>query len=750
MRYLRLALYAIAGLVVVAVGVFVLIAATFDPNAYKNDLAALTKDKTQRTLTIDGDIGLTFFPKIGVKLDRTTLSERGSDAQFAAFDRARVALALLPLLSGRVVVDQIVLEGLRATVVRRKDGSTNLDDLIARGERDAPVQPPAARPAPARPVALNVQGIRIADAALEFRDEQAGARYTVSDLLLETGPIAPGVATEFKLAARVRADRPALDLNCTAQGRLQADLDKAAFALADLRGTVQGKHGADALRLTIETPRLEAVRGAASAKALVWTLETQGPGRETAATVRVSDLAITAKAAHVAELALDLNGKQGSNAVQGRLTTPVQADLEQQTVALPALSGQFEIRAPAAPVQPLTIPLSGRLGADLRNQAVDAVLSARIDQTNLKAAFGLNGFARPRVRFDATLDRLDLDRYASKPAAAQGTAASGPAGARAQTPIDLSPLKSLNLSGRARIGELVAARVRLSNVQFDVRAQGGKLEIDPLVADLYQGRVRSAIAVDASTNRFSVRHGLSGVAVGALLKDALAQDLLAGRGDLALQLTAAGATGDALIRSLSGEARLKLQDGAIKGIDLAQRLRDAKRALSPDKEAEHAAAAGEKTAFSELAASFTIRNGRARNEDLSVKSPFLRLTATGEVDIAGGALDYLAKASVVATREGQGGKELADLAGLTVPVRISGPLSAPRFKLDLAAAFAGATQSKLEEKKAALKSRLQDKLLGGKPAQPAAEEPTGGSESAAPEPPKAEEQLRKKLKELLR
>ena len=46
------------------------------------------------------------------------------------------------------------------------------------------------------------------------------------------------------------------------------------------------------------------------------------------------------------------------------------------------------------------------------------------------------------------------------------------------------------------------------------------------------------------------------------------------------------------------------------------------------------------------------------------------------------AINYVAKAAVVATTKGQGGKERDDLAGLTVPVKLSGPLDGMKYEVD--------------------------------------------------------------------
>ena len=46
-----------------------------------------------------------------------------------SLDSAEVAVRVMPLLSHEVAVETLKLSGLKATVVRRKDGSMNFSDL---------------------------------------------------------------------------------------------------------------------------------------------------------------------------------------------------------------------------------------------------------------------------------------------------------------------------------------------------------------------------------------------------------------------------------------------------------------------------------------------------------------------------------------------------------------------------------------------------------------------------------------------
>jgi AsmA protein len=135
MKILKYLLIAFGGLVVVLGGVLAYVAATFNPNSYKPQVIQMVKDKKQRDLKLDGDIKLKFWPSIGADLGKISLSEFKSDKEFAAIDSLRVSLKLMPLLSKKVIVDEVEVKGVRATIVKFKDGRMNIDDLLSKEEK---------------------------------------------------------------------------------------------------------------------------------------------------------------------------------------------------------------------------------------------------------------------------------------------------------------------------------------------------------------------------------------------------------------------------------------------------------------------------------------------------------------------------------------------------------------------------------------------------------------------------------------
>jgi len=128
LKFLIGALFLLIGLIVVAVIVLPLIV---DPNDYKDEMAAAVREKTGRTLEIEGDISLSVFPWLGLDIGPTRLSnaEGFADPDMASMDAVQVRIKLVPLLSKQLEVDTVKLSGLKLNLAKDKSGRTNWADL---------------------------------------------------------------------------------------------------------------------------------------------------------------------------------------------------------------------------------------------------------------------------------------------------------------------------------------------------------------------------------------------------------------------------------------------------------------------------------------------------------------------------------------------------------------------------------------------------------------------------------------------
>jgi AsmA protein len=358
------------------------------------------------------------------------------------------------------------------------------------------------------------------------------------------------------------------------------------------------------------------------------------------------------------------------------------------------------------------MPLAGQLHADLKKQTAKGALSTRFDESNIALKFDVARFSPLDLGFDLEIDRLDVDKYLPPEKPGDSKKGEGVKN-EGEGKIDLSTLKGLNVHGNARIGQFQVSNVKATNIKLKIDAEDGKLDIAPHSMNLYEGTLTGAMSVNANGNAVALREDLSGIRINPLLKDLADKDLVDGRGDVKLNVATRGATVTAMKQGLDGTASVMLRDGAFKGINLAQSFREMKALVSSKQDSVQQAKATDKTDFSEMSASFKIANGVAHNEDLVMKSPFLRLGGSGDIDIGHGAMNYLAKASVVGTSGGQGAKDLEHLQGVTVPVRVTGPFDKLAYKIEFAAVAEGALKAKVDEKKQELKQKAKDELIKG-------------------------------------
>ena len=742
-KILKYGLIGTGAVIGVAVAGAAYIAATFNPNDYKAKIIQAVKDSKQRNLRLDGDIKLSFFPSIGANLGKVSLSEFNSDKEFAAVETARVSLALMPLLSKQVVVNEVAVSGLKATLVKHKNGTTNIDDLLGKDEKK---KDDGQKKDGSQQTKFDIASVSIEKTSLSYRDENTGAQYAIKDLNLKTGRIANGVSSKIDLSFNAQANQPKLDITAQIKTTLTFDMEKQRCRLEGLDLQVSGaaldignlklKAGGDAsadlttqefgakkfklnatgtkakdnFEATLDAPSLSLTRDKFSGDKLTLNARLDGASGNIAAVLSLPGLEGDAQSFKSSAFTLDLDVKQPEQAFKVKLRSPLSGNFQAQQFNLSNLTVAVNATGDKLPNKSVSSEMKGSVQVDALKQNVQASLAGGLLQSQIKAKVGVNGFANPAIQFDVDVDQFDADLYLPKKPA--DAAQSGPAkSSQPEQPLDLSALRKLNLDGSLRIGSLKVANVKSTKVRLDVKARNGLVNINPLSANLYQGNMNGSLSVNAqATPSIAINQNLSGVNVAALTRDAANFDTLEGKGNVGLNLTMQGNTVSAMKKALNGNISLSLVDGAIKGINVAKKLRDAQGMFGKGGASAQTQSANkeEKTDFSELKATFKVNNGVAHNDDLSMKSPLLRLAGNGDIDIGNDSMNYVAKATLAKTLEGQGGRD--NVGGITVPVRVSGPFTNLKYTLDFGAMVSDTVKQKVQTE---IKTKLQDQLKGG-------------------------------------
>lgn len=793
----------IAAALAVVVLTLVIFATLVNVNRYKPQIESLVKEKTGRTLKIEGDLRLSVFPRIALKLPKTTLSDLSGGRVVLEVNSARVGAAWWPLLRGRFELGHLSADGLTATVERRLDGTTNFDDFL-----------PTASAVPAPSVqggaasSASIGGVTLTRAHLTVDDRMQGRIIELTELNVQTGALAARTSAPIDVdlryairSATAESQAPApITGELKMSGKLDLDFNNKVFGAQKFDFEIKGLVDQKALEVSAEATRL-ALRQVPEGHAVLaedLTFQLKGPwagahfdlARVVARKIDVDPMlldfnligfeaeargSVGASArdafdfqARVAKLvasreqaggsALDVSLRlAGSRNLETRLqldglagrasaltasrctwafgTTlqdaagrprrmhaqfsgPVRASLDALTLALPSFSGEVGMEDGRLPGRGFKLPMDLNAKLDLKQNTLTGNVRMKFDGTPGSADLevrGLMGDASERqIMFVAKADVLNLDQYVSWPTyppapSAEKAAAREQSAARApqDTPVDWSALAPLNLNAQISVNRMQVHGVQAANVHIAARAGNGRLEIRPLTAALYGGSLNGWAQATAD-NRLQVHASMVSVSVEPLLRDALGTNLLAGRGMVKIDFTTAGASTLAMRRALEGSAAFGLRDGALKGVNLGKALRESRAFLEYGSSGNITAASANtsaKTDFSEITATFQIENGVATTRDLSGKSPLLRLAGEGQVDLVQSSLDAVARVSVVPTSEGQEGRELADLRGVTVPVRISGPLDAPAYKVDWASTARGTVRRQVQVK---IQEQVQD------------------------------------------
>ncbi|WP_138518280.1 AsmA family protein [Limnobacter alexandrii] len=752
---------AIAWGVGIVVGVPIVLAATaailvntIDQQALLNKASAVVKEKQQRDLAFTGPVQLKWFPSIGADLNGVTLSEFQSTDQFLKADKVSISLALLPLLSSEVVVDAVQASGVTVNVVKNADGKFNFDDLSNPEKKDEPqAEPEPTQQAGEQALNFSVDSIALENLNVSYQDKQGGLEASLNNFAVQSGRIEPGVPTDIALKGNVKANKPQADLNIDLNTRLefglgenlyanfenlkfavlgqldqqQADVNVQASTLNVNPNTLEVKAqaldakakgqlpGVGAFDVSLNSPSLELSETVARGEAFNFKADLKQATRSINATLDLTGLQGNLKQAVSAALNTTVNLVEGERTVNLKLASPMSLNMKSQLIELAALSGQLNVKDPALPKKEASMPLAGRLSVNNTEKTAELDLNSKFEATSFDLKAAVKDFAKPAITAVLNADKLDIDALLPPKKAADANSAGKPAETAKDTPVDLSPLRSLNLDVTANIGELKVSNLQAQQVKTKAVARGGKLTISPLDAQLYGGSTKGVITADANTQTVTVNQNMTGVQVQPVIKALLDKDMVEGKGNVGINIRTTGNTVNQMKAALDGKVSVSLQDGAIKGINLAEKFRNAKSLLTSGSNATEKTDTTKKTDFSSLAVSFDIANGVATSNDLNVMAPLFRIGGAGQVNLVKNSLDYLAKASVVATSTGQDGKTLdSGLNGVTVPVRLYGPFTGVQWELqfkELAKEAAKAKlQPKIDEKKEELKGKAEEKV----------------------------------------
>lgn len=206
--------------------------------------------------------------------------------------------------------------------------------------------------------------------------------------------------------------------------------------------------------------------------------------------------------------------------------------------------------------------------------------------------------------------------------------------------LDFSVLKSANADLTLRLGKFVASRLTVDSANVHLTLKNGLLTAALRDVVFYGGKGTGTLVIDGAKNvpDLAARLSVAGMTMQPFLRDSIRADRVSGTGNLELEVSARAATEKGIYETLSGEARLALADGDIRGVDLTAVPNIVKNLIAT----RQTGIIGDdaKTPFDRMSVVFTLLNGVAHTDNFKLEAQKFRVAGAGEIDIVRRTLDF--------------------------------------------------------------------------------------------------------------
>jgi AsmA protein len=660
MRTVKILAVLVAGITVLVIAVLLGVWFLVNPNDYKGRIAAAAKESTGRELILKGDIKLSVFPWIALELGPASLGNPPGfgEEPFLAFNHAAVRVRLVPLLSKRLEMDRVELDGLDLRLRKNAEGAGNWENF---GQTQKPA--PSSNGAQSGSFA-GLAGIHVTNGRVSYQG------MVIEKFKLETGAFGGRLATPVSIAFDATRGVPGENVNLNAKFDLSADAQMKQIRLAavNINGLLTRPGAGRPAHWEITAP----------------AIETDLAGQT---------LAVPAFA--LSFLNARLTGKLAATKIVDNLSATGSVALAPLVLREFASGVGIELPKTTDP-KALTLLSAGSEFSYAASGVKFEQMQLQLDDTHLKGSAAMVGSPRA-IKFALTVDQMNLDRYRSPDKTAAAPAPQKPAETAAQP---AAATKLPEADGTLTVGSLHFSPLDFSNVRLTLASKDNVLHLFPSQAQIDGGTYSGNVTLDArgATPAIGIDEHLSGVDMARLAAGTSYKGRISGRGNVYVKATARGAASEPVMQTLNGHFEANLADGAIEGVDLGYEIALAQALIKHTAPPEKSGPA--RTKFDAFKMSAEINNGIAVTKDLTISSSVLRVTGQGNANLVNKGIDFQMLASVLKAP----GASVAD-----IPLKITGTYVDPTVRPDVEALAKGQVKQKLQD---VLKKNGLDSLFG--------------------------------------
>ncbi|WP_449122602.1 AsmA family protein [Pseudomonas sp. MPG01] len=639
------------GLLLIIVAAGFALTHLFDPNDYKDEIRQIARDKAHIELTLNGDIGWSLFPWLGLELHEASVATLINPTEpYADLQMLGLSVRVLPLLRREVQMSDVRVEGLNLRLKRDKNGHGNWEDIGKVPTAAAPAGSPAPASAataeapaqpekPPQPIRLDIDSLTVNNARVEYNDELTGKQFSAESIQLSTGPVHDSTNIPVKATAFLGTNQPVLRVRTELTGELRIERALQRYRFEDMK--LSGELAGDPLQGKTMT---FAAQGQLSLDKAANVAEWTG--------IKISANQLRALGE------LKANDLDKTPQISGGLSI-AQFDLAKFVDSI----GQ---KLPAMAEGSLSkVELVSRVAATPTSIAFDNI-NLKLDDSSFSGRIAVEDFAKQSLRAILKADTFNADRYLPPKSAQANSAtqvrqaevASTEADAMAgagSTPLPDKPSKTawsterllpverlakLDVDADLTFGQLTLDKLPIQNAALKATGQSGLLTLTNLSGELYNGgfAANGTLDVRPSAPVLNLQTKLNRVPVEKILESQGKNPPVKGLVTLTSNITGSGNSQQALIDTLNGNASFVINNGVLLNANLEQQL--CKGIATLNRKTLSGEPRGKDTPFQELKGNLTFRNGIASNPDLKVRIPGMTVNGDGDIDLRVLGMDY--------------------------------------------------------------------------------------------------------------
>ncbi|MEJ2696014.1 MAG: AsmA family protein [Candidatus Sulfobium sp.] len=546
-------------IVIIAVVILVVVAGlTVFVKSYLTDarvrtLITRTAESSLHRKVSLGAISVSIFRGISVK--DFEIKEKDSDSDFVKADAFVLKYQLLPLLSRRLVINQLEIESPTIVIRKNSDGSYNFSDMIRR-KGEAAAKKKDTGGLSGLPVSLSVQSLRIDKARLEYSDPVGTVKKAL--IGLDAGiaiegrsrqVIAPSGKARMEVLEVVLKDRPGPITDIPVSLQYSAEVDLAGKKVYILDASVK----------TLGVPAT--IKGTVNyGEPLSYDLEVGAPS---------VDLADVEKGAAVF--------LPSGIRISGGFSMKVSAAQKAVKDAKPVFSGEIKLDRVAVQVKNMKPVFSGTVTLAPEQIGFRSMKLVAGDSSADISGRVANYSTNPDIRMDVTSPMLNLDSIMLPQGKGEADAPGGRPGKEGKEQKEFGPLKTkITAGGDVAIARMLYKGITVRNLKAHYTFHNNIFTIDPLTGDTLSGSFRARSAVDLSKKgmAYTMNAGTDGVKLEEITAAFApkAKGILFGSLSARADISGAGSASETIKRNLKGKGSFSVKNGEIKNAPIADGL----------------------------------------------------------------------------------------------------------------------------------------------------------------------------------